>query len=203
LARSLSDLAFGELRRQLGYKTSWRGGGLIVADRFFPSSRTCSALRGSESQAVAGRGYLHVRETRPGHRPGRERRKEPTRARRQWQRVNAWWSRGMRTPRGWPLGPPVRPSVMLGTRRYRRSPRSLRRGVRSRNPAPLKRVRPGPPSSNHWLRVGWLLMTTDLQRLLVDRDVSRAGSGSRSHGREAAPPHAPRWIGDPPSETAI
>jgi transposase len=43
LARSLSDPAFGELRRQLGYKTSWRGGGLIVADRFFPSSMTCSA----------------------------------------------------------------------------------------------------------------------------------------------------------------
>jgi putative transposase len=43
LARSLSDCAFGTLRWQLSYKTSWRGGQLIVADRFFPSSKTCSA----------------------------------------------------------------------------------------------------------------------------------------------------------------
>src|SRR5579875_197957 len=43
LARSLADHAFGELRRQLGYKTGWRSGRLIVADRFFPSSKTCSA----------------------------------------------------------------------------------------------------------------------------------------------------------------
>ena len=27
----------------LGYKTSWNGGTLIVADRWFPSSKTCSA----------------------------------------------------------------------------------------------------------------------------------------------------------------
>jgi IS605 OrfB family transposase len=43
LARSLADRAFGTLRWQLSYKTSWRGGRLIVADRFFPSSKTCSA----------------------------------------------------------------------------------------------------------------------------------------------------------------
>jgi IS605 OrfB family transposase len=43
LARSLADCAFGTLRWQLSYKTSWRGGQLIVADRFFPSSKTCSA----------------------------------------------------------------------------------------------------------------------------------------------------------------
>jgi putative transposase len=43
LARSLADRAFGELRRQLGSKTGWRSGRVIVADRFFPSSKTCSA----------------------------------------------------------------------------------------------------------------------------------------------------------------
>jgi IS605 OrfB family transposase len=43
LARSLADRAFGTLRWQLSYKTSWRGGRLMVADRFFPSSKTCSA----------------------------------------------------------------------------------------------------------------------------------------------------------------
>ena len=42
LARSLSDAAFGELRRKLEYKTAWYGTELVVADRWFPSSKTCS-----------------------------------------------------------------------------------------------------------------------------------------------------------------
>lgn len=42
LARSIADAGFGEIRRQLGYKTTWRGGQLVVADRWFPSSKTCS-----------------------------------------------------------------------------------------------------------------------------------------------------------------
>jgi transposase len=37
-----SDGAFGGLRWQLNYKTCWQGGQLIGADRFFPSSKTCS-----------------------------------------------------------------------------------------------------------------------------------------------------------------
>ena len=42
LARHISDAAFGELRRQLEYKTKWYGTRLVVADRWYPSSRTCS-----------------------------------------------------------------------------------------------------------------------------------------------------------------
>jgi putative transposase len=42
LARAVSDAAFGELRRQLTYKTGWYGTELVVADRWFPSSKTCS-----------------------------------------------------------------------------------------------------------------------------------------------------------------
>lgn len=42
LARVVSDAAFGELRRQLEYKTAWYGTELVVADRWFPSSKTCS-----------------------------------------------------------------------------------------------------------------------------------------------------------------
>jgi putative transposase len=42
LARVVSDAAFGELRRQLAYKTVWYGTELTVADRWFPSSKTCS-----------------------------------------------------------------------------------------------------------------------------------------------------------------
>lgn len=42
LARQISDAGFGEIRRQLAYKTVWNGGRLAVADRWFPSSKTCS-----------------------------------------------------------------------------------------------------------------------------------------------------------------
>jgi putative transposase len=39
--RGLSDSALGETRRQLSYKTGWYGSRLVVADRWYPSSRTC------------------------------------------------------------------------------------------------------------------------------------------------------------------
>lgn len=43
LARSVSDAGFGELRRQLTYKAPIWGTRLVVADRWFPSSKMCSA----------------------------------------------------------------------------------------------------------------------------------------------------------------
>lgn len=42
LARSISDVALGELGRQLEYKAGWYGMELTRADRWFPSSKTCS-----------------------------------------------------------------------------------------------------------------------------------------------------------------
>jgi len=42
LARYVSDAAFGELRRQLEYKSRWYGSRIVVANRWYPSSRTCS-----------------------------------------------------------------------------------------------------------------------------------------------------------------
>ena len=42
LNRSLADASFGEFRRQLEYKCRWYGSELVVADRFLPSSKTCS-----------------------------------------------------------------------------------------------------------------------------------------------------------------
>ena len=42
LARAISDAGFGRVRRQLTYKTIWNGGILIVADRWYPSSKRCS-----------------------------------------------------------------------------------------------------------------------------------------------------------------
>jgi len=43
LARAVADQGFGAARRMLGYKTTWNGGRLLVADRWYPSSKTCSA----------------------------------------------------------------------------------------------------------------------------------------------------------------
>jgi putative transposase len=42
LARAISDAAWFELRRQLEYKCAWYGRELVVVDRFYPSSKTCS-----------------------------------------------------------------------------------------------------------------------------------------------------------------
>jgi putative transposase len=42
LAKSVSDAAMGELSRQFLYKARWHGVEVRVADRFFPSSKTCS-----------------------------------------------------------------------------------------------------------------------------------------------------------------
>ncbi|MFI1524600.1 RNA-guided endonuclease InsQ/TnpB family protein [Kitasatospora cineracea] len=43
LNRAVLDVAPGELRRQLGYKTSWYGSTLAAVDRWYPSSKTCSS----------------------------------------------------------------------------------------------------------------------------------------------------------------
>jgi putative transposase len=42
LSRAIADAGFHELRRQLTYKATWRGGQVVVANRWYPSSKTCS-----------------------------------------------------------------------------------------------------------------------------------------------------------------
>jgi len=42
LARAIADMSFFEFRRQLEYKATMRGGMVVVADRWFASSKTCS-----------------------------------------------------------------------------------------------------------------------------------------------------------------
>ncbi len=41
-ARAIGDCGFYEFRRQLEYKCEWYGSELVVADRYFPSSKMCS-----------------------------------------------------------------------------------------------------------------------------------------------------------------
>ncbi|MEU4712401.1 RNA-guided endonuclease TnpB family protein [Micromonospora purpureochromogenes] len=45
LARVISDAAWSDLRRMLEYKAAWYGRKMIPVDRWYPSSKTCSACR--------------------------------------------------------------------------------------------------------------------------------------------------------------
>jgi putative transposase len=66
--RGLSDSALGETRRQLAYKTGWYGSRLVIADRWFPSSKTCHAcgrvqdIGWAEYWTCAGCGAGHQRD---------------------------------------------------------------------------------------------------------------------------------------------
>ncbi|GLZ10180.1 hypothetical protein Acsp04_04150 [Actinomadura sp. NBRC 104425] len=42
LARAISDASWRELRSMLEYKCGWYGRRLLVADRWYPSSKRCS-----------------------------------------------------------------------------------------------------------------------------------------------------------------
>ena len=48
LAGAISDVAWGELTRQVKYKSDWNGRSAVQVDRFYPSSKTCF-----------GCGYIH------------------------------------------------------------------------------------------------------------------------------------------------
>jgi putative transposase len=43
LSKAIADMGFYEFRRQLEYKTQLYGSKLVVVDRFYPSSKTCSS----------------------------------------------------------------------------------------------------------------------------------------------------------------
>jgi putative transposase len=57
LARAISDASWSELRRQLEYKADWYGRRVVAVDRFYPSSKTCSACA-----AITADMPLNVRE---------------------------------------------------------------------------------------------------------------------------------------------
>ena len=43
LARAVQEQGFYEFRRQIEYKAAWKGLRVVIADRFYPSSKTCIA----------------------------------------------------------------------------------------------------------------------------------------------------------------
>jgi len=52
LARHIADASFGEIRRQLAYKTEWNGSRLVPAGRWYPSSKTCSGCGAVKAKLV-------------------------------------------------------------------------------------------------------------------------------------------------------
>jgi putative transposase len=72
--KSWTDAAAGEMRRQLTYKAAWYGAELWVADRFYPSSKTCSACGlvnasltlGDRTWTCSGCGTEHDRDENAG-----------------------------------------------------------------------------------------------------------------------------------------
>ena len=71
--KAWADAAAGELRRQLTYKAAWYGCDLWVADRFYPSSKTCSvcgqvntSLTLADRTWSCGCGAVHDRDENAG-----------------------------------------------------------------------------------------------------------------------------------------
>ena len=52
LSRTIADLGFSEFRRQLNYKAQMAGSSVVVADRWYPSSKLCSAC-GAKNESLS------------------------------------------------------------------------------------------------------------------------------------------------------
>jgi putative transposase len=57
LAKSLADASFGEFRRQLQYKAKWYGSSIVVADKWFPSTKKCSICGNMKEMELSDRTY--------------------------------------------------------------------------------------------------------------------------------------------------
>ena len=59
LARSILDGAFFEFRRQLEYKAKWYGALVVVADPWYPSSKTCSCCGFVKTELALSQRMFH------------------------------------------------------------------------------------------------------------------------------------------------
>lgn len=59
LSKALSDASFGEIKRQMEYKALWYGSEILLADRFFPSSKTCSGCGSIKEDLTLGDRVYH------------------------------------------------------------------------------------------------------------------------------------------------
>ena len=42
LSKAIQEQGFGEFRRQIEYKSAWKNISVVIADRYYPSSKLCS-----------------------------------------------------------------------------------------------------------------------------------------------------------------
>jgi putative transposase len=64
LAQAIADVGFGEFRRQLAYKAEWYGSRVILADRWEPSSKTCSGCGWYDETLELSHRLFHCRNPR-------------------------------------------------------------------------------------------------------------------------------------------
>ncbi len=57
ISQAVGDASFSEIRRQLTYKCEWYGKELVVVDRFYPSSKTCSSCGAIKDIKLSERTY--------------------------------------------------------------------------------------------------------------------------------------------------
>jgi putative transposase len=84
-ARSIQDAAFGEIRRQLTYKSEWRDKILIAVDRWYASSKTCSKCRHVLDELRLARGCGRCMPRRDSGAGARRRRRSAVHAKRAMQ----------------------------------------------------------------------------------------------------------------------
>jgi putative transposase len=56
LARAISDAAWRQMRTMLAYKCEWYGRDLVVIDRWYPSTTTCSGTARDRSRWTSASG---------------------------------------------------------------------------------------------------------------------------------------------------
>jgi putative transposase len=141
LARAISDQGFGQIRRMLAYKTAWNGGALVLADRFYPSSKTCSACGTVKTKLSLSERTYACRVC--GLVIDRD-----VNAAANLLNLAASGAESLNA-----CGGMVRPGLAGHT------------PVRQESGTAQARARPGPPVGNRWLRTRGLLVLTDSQRL--------------------------------------
>ena len=61
LAKAIADMGFYEFRRQLEYKSKLYGSKLVIVDRFYPSSKTCSNCGEKKDSLLLSEEYFVVK----------------------------------------------------------------------------------------------------------------------------------------------
>ncbi len=133
LARAISDCGWGEFRRQLAYKCTRYGRRLVVIDRWYPSSKTCSACGYLLAELSLGHQALDVPVLRHPARPGHQRREEHPGGRscrvclRSWRKTSgdtsgaAGGETGTPADDGWNPYPAGRGVALVPLHRHRRT----------------------------------------------------------------------------------